>query len=98
VVVIDRRMHANEELIDTVDVWRLHQFRWPFLRLLSRRFVIEMELGRYMRRLLATGAWTHLRIVPHPTERGPSDHLFDVYGVRIVPPEGAPISRALADF
>lgn len=73
-------MHSQEELIDTVNVWELRTYRWPFLRALFPRFVAEMELGRYLRRLLATRRWTALRVIPHDVNGRPSDHVFDVYG------------------
>ena len=73
----------REQRIGTVDVAELRGgVRWMLMRALSRRFVEEMELGRYLRGLLATGRWSVVRVVPHMTERGqPSTHVFDVYGV-----------------
>jgi hypothetical protein len=75
------RTESGEQFIGTVDTWKLRQFRWPILQLLSRRFVYEMELGRYMKGLLATGRWDEVRVVPHCQAGGRlSDHVFDVYG------------------
>jgi hypothetical protein len=51
-------------------------------RLVSRHFVEEVELGRYMRGLLATRRWSVVKVVPHRDEHGVlSPHVFDVYGV-----------------
>jgi hypothetical protein len=75
--------HRAEERIGTVDVWQLpDRLRWPIMRILSRRFVEELELGRYIRGLLATRRWSIVRVAPHADEQGiPSTHVFDVYGV-----------------
>ena len=80
-----------EELIGTVDVWELRSgIRWMIMRMISRHFVEEMELGRYLRGLLATRRWSVVRVVPHMTEQGvPSTHVFDVYGVPAQPAEAA---------
>jgi hypothetical protein len=72
----------TEQFIETVDVAELNTIRGPIERLLARRYVEELELGRYLRGLLATRRWSHLRVVPHQNEQGvPSSHVFDVYGV-----------------
>ncbi|MDQ6673981.1 MAG: hypothetical protein M3069_25090 [Chloroflexota bacterium] len=72
-----------EERIEIVDIWQLRNgLRWPIMRVLARRFVEEVELGRYMRALLATRRWSVVRVVPRADERGlPSTHVFDVYGI-----------------
>ena len=77
-------MLDSEDFIDTVD---LHQLRteplWPIMRVFAPRFVEEIQLNRYLRRLLATHRWSMVRVVPHADERGtPSKHVFDVYGRR----------------
>ena len=81
-VVWDNTSMVSEELIGTVDVWELNSgVRWMITRALSPRFAQEVELGRYMRRLLASRRWSVVRVVPHTDERGvPSTHVFDVYG------------------
>ena len=73
----------QEELIGTVDVWQLRsRIRWMIMRAFARHFVEEVELGRYMRDLLATRRWSVVRVVPHVNAQGlPSSHVFDVYGV-----------------
>jgi hypothetical protein len=77
---------GREELIGTVDIRHLHETRWPIMRLLARRYVEEMEMGRYLRRLLATRQWAVVRMVPRTTAQGvPSTRVFDVYGVPAQP-------------
>lgn len=72
---------VDEEFIGTVDVWQLRQLRWPVMRILARHFVEELELGRYMRRLLATGEWSAVRVQPRPNPAQAETHVYDVYGV-----------------
>jgi len=76
-------MSEQGELIGTVDVWELSSgIRWMITRLVSRHLVEEVELGRYMRGLLATRRWSVVKVVPHRNEQGESStHIFDVYGV-----------------
>jgi hypothetical protein len=87
----------QEEFIGTVDVWELKSgIRWMITRLFSRHFVEEVELGRYLRSLLATRRWSVVRVVPHMNQQGlPSTHVFDVYGVPAVnQTPAAPTARA----
>jgi hypothetical protein len=82
----------HEELIGTVDVSRLRSgIRWMIMRPFAPHFVEEVELGRYLRGLLATRRWSIVRVVPHLDDLGaPSSHVFDVFGVpapRRVPSE-----------
>ena len=76
-------MSEQGELIGTVDAWELSsEIRWMITRLVSRHFVEEVELGRYLRGLLATRRWSVVKVVPHRNEQGvPSTHVLDVYGV-----------------
>ena len=60
----DRMMHDQDELIETINLWQLRQVRWPLMRILSPHFVAEVELGRYMKRLLGGGRWSIIRVVP----------------------------------
>ena len=78
---------AREEFIGVIDVWELRQLRWPFTRLLAPHFVEERELGRYVRELLASGAWSTLRVVPRPDAKHP--HVFAIYGQRQSSPAAA---------
>jgi hypothetical protein len=87
----------QEEFIGTVDVWELKSgIRWMITRLFSRHFVEEVELGRYLRSLLATRRWSVVRVVPHSNPQGlPSTHVFDVYGVpALSQTPAAPTARA----
>ena len=68
------------EFIGTVDVSELNELRWPFMRIFARRFVEEVELGRYLKRLLATRRWTDVRVVPHLENGVPSTLVLDVCG------------------
>jgi hypothetical protein len=70
----------EEQLITTIDIRELRQLRWPIMRLLTPHFVWEMELGRYLKGLMATHRWRSIRAVPHHEAYGPSHHVFDVYG------------------
>ena len=72
---------ADEMYIGSVDVWELHEFRWPIVRLCARRAVDRLELRRYMRDLLSTRRWDRVRAVPHREADGrPSEHIYDVFG------------------
>jgi hypothetical protein len=69
--------------IATLDVWQLRQLRWPIMRVFARRFVEQAELRRYLRELLAGGAWADVIAVPRDDDtvrREP--HVFDIYGLR----------------
>jgi hypothetical protein len=75
------RQREPEQFIGTVDLWSLHQLRWPVMRVFARHFVETQELCRYERDLLSTGRWASVRFSPHASERGDlSSHVFDVYG------------------
>jgi hypothetical protein len=60
----------------TVDVRELNTLRWGPLRQMFPAFVEEIELGRYLRKLLATEERTAVQIEPRrgPDRRG-SAHL-----------------------
>jgi hypothetical protein len=73
-------MHDQDEFVETINLWQLRQVQWPLMRVLSPHFIAEVELGRYMKRLLASGRWNVIRVVPHQDGGRPSDHVFDVYG------------------
>ena len=68
------------EFIVTVDVWHLHQFRWPIMGTLAPGYVEQLELSRYLRQLLATGRWRAVQAVPHFDAGRSCRHRFDVYG------------------
>jgi hypothetical protein len=71
---------ADEEFIATISAWELRGNRWPILGLFASHFVDEIELGRYVKRLLRSGEWEVIRLVPHRQDEDLSDHIFDVYG------------------
>ena len=77
-------VQANDpaEFIGTIDVWDLHNFPWPFMRTLCRRYVDRHELRAYERQLLASQRWARVRCVPHGGAGAPdANHVFDIYGV-----------------
>jgi len=84
---------AGEQFIKTGDLRQLRSGSlWPIMGVLAPDFVEEIELGCYMRRLLATHRWSVVRVVPHADVHYlPSTHVFDVYAQ---PAE--PDARALA--
>lgn len=72
----------SRELLATVDARELETIRWGPLRQLFPRFVEEIELGRYLKRLLATNQCRAVEIEPHRDANGqPSTHVFDVFAV-----------------
>jgi hypothetical protein len=78
------------EFLATVDVRELETLRWGPIRLMFPRFVEEIELGRYLRRLLAHEENRAVAIEPHRESDGrDSTHVFDVYRVeKLAPPLG----------
>lgn len=81
--MIEQRIGSTqvaEEFIGTVDVWQLNQARQPIMRALTPAYVDQLELRRYLKDLLRTGAWRSVRAVPHSDPLHPYGHLFDVYG------------------
>ena len=74
---------AGEELVATVDVRDLQTVRWGPIRQLFPKFVEEIELGRYLKRLLRAHPSQAVRIQPHRELDGrPSSHVFDVFRVQ----------------
>jgi hypothetical protein len=73
---------AAEEFIARADVRALAADGDRLLRLLAPRLAEETALGRYVRGLLAGGRWEQVHIVPHRENGQPSNHVFDLYGVR----------------
>jgi hypothetical protein len=66
----------SRRLIATVDTRQLNTVRWGPMRQMFPKFVEEVELGRYLKRLLATRQCRAFEIAPH----GDSTHVFDVFG------------------
>jgi hypothetical protein len=78
---------ALQQLLATVDARELNSLRWGPMRLMFPRFVEEIELARYIKRLLAEGEPKMVAIEPHRDAAGRvSSHVFDVYRVLEVEP------------
>ena len=67
----------SRRLLATVDTRDLNTLRWGPMRQLFPAFVEEIELGRFLKKLLATMQCCAVEIAPH---RG-SNHVFDVFEV-----------------
>jgi hypothetical protein len=67
-------------LLATVDVRELNTVKWGPVRAMFPNFVEEIELGRYLKTLLATDQCHAVRVQPHRDHEGRrSTHVFDVY-------------------
>jgi hypothetical protein len=66
----------------TVDVRELNSLNWGPIRVMFPSFVEEIELARYLKRVLSHAECRAVQIEPHldATGRG-STHVFDVYFV-----------------
>ena len=74
---------ASEEHIGMVNIWELHHFKSPIMRVLAPHSVDHLELEHFTQGLLKAGRWSLIRVVPHCDAEGhPSDHLYDLYGQR----------------
>jgi hypothetical protein len=72
----------NQLPVATVDVAQLNTLRWGPMRQLFPSFVEEIELGRYLKRLLANAECQAVQLEPHRAADGTaSPHVFDVYCV-----------------
>jgi hypothetical protein len=70
----------TQTFLGTVDAQQLQTLRWGFMRALFPAFAEEVELGRYLKKLLASGQYAGLRIEPHREADGSySTHVFDIY-------------------
>jgi hypothetical protein len=65
----------TRELIATVDSRELNTLRWGPMRQMFPAFVEEVELGRYLKKLLASMTCCAVEIAPHAG----SSHIFDVF-------------------
>ena len=71
---------ATETLITTVNVANLNSVRWGVMRQLFPHYADDVELGRFIRRLLRDQPNVAVRVEPHRLEDGSiSTQLFDVY-------------------
>ncbi len=66
---------ATRRRLATVDTRELNTIRWGPLRQMFPSFVEEIELGRYLKRLLGAMECRAVEIAP---QRG-SSHIFDVF-------------------
>jgi hypothetical protein len=74
------------EFLERVNLDRLiDRRRWPIMSLLAPHFVEEIELGRHLRRLLATHHWSVVTAVhvPGPEGRSGASRVVDIYGRRV---------------
>jgi hypothetical protein len=68
--------------VATVDVRELNTLMWGPLRAMFPSFADEIELARYLRRVLADAQCKAVQIEPHRDGSGqPSTHIFDVFFV-----------------
>jgi hypothetical protein len=75
-------MHNSTDLIATIDVRQLDTVHLGVLRLMFPAFAAEMELGRYMRRVLSSGRYATVYLEPQRDVDGRlSLHVFDIYGL-----------------
>jgi hypothetical protein len=76
-------MRPSETLIETVDSRELRRRRLTLLELIFPSFAEEIELGRYLKKLLADDQWSNIRFGPHRVGAGERlSHVFDVWGAR----------------
>ena len=67
-------------LLATVDVRELNTLKWGPIRAMFPSFVEEIELGRYLKTLLAPDRCHAVRVELHRDLQGrQSTHVFDVY-------------------
>jgi hypothetical protein len=71
---------SGRQLLATVDARDLNTLRWGPLRQMFPGFAEEIELGRYLKAILAKAACRTVQIEPHRTMDGrASTHIFDVF-------------------
>jgi hypothetical protein len=67
-------------LLTTVDVRDLNTLRWGPMRAMFPHFAEEIELGRYLKKLLATDQCHAVRVQLHRDHDGrQSTHVYDIY-------------------
>jgi hypothetical protein len=72
----------QRRLLATIDVRELNTLRWGPLRQMFPSFAQEIELGRYLKKMLSHEANRAVQIEPHRDPDGrPSSHVFDVFVV-----------------
>lgn len=72
----------GEAPVTTVDVRELNTLMWGPLRAMFPSFAEEIELARYLKRVLAHAQCRAVQIEPHRDASGQaSTHIFDVFFV-----------------
>jgi hypothetical protein len=72
----------GEAPVTTIDVTELDTLMWGPLRAMFPSFVEEIELGRYLRRVLERRQCKAVQVERHIDASGqPSTHIFDVFFV-----------------
>jgi hypothetical protein len=72
--------HSYRKPLATVDVSTLSTIPWGPIRQMFPGFVQELELARYLKRILAESPCRAVEIHPHVESDGKaSGHVFDVY-------------------
>jgi hypothetical protein len=75
--------------VPTVDVRRLNSLSWGPVRAMFPSFVEEIELGRYLKRVLTDTPCKAVQVKPHQDAAGlPSTHVFDVFFMNELGQEG----------
>jgi hypothetical protein len=70
----------DEQAVATVDVAQLNTLRWGPMRQLFPSFVENIELGRYLKGLLASEECQAVQLEPHRNANGTAlPRVFDVY-------------------
>ena len=68
--------------VATVDVRQLNTLNWGPIRAMFPAFVDELELARYMKRVLRNSQCKGVRAEPHQDASGvKSTHVYDVFFV-----------------
>jgi hypothetical protein len=76
-------MYTSADLIETIDVRQLDNAHLGVLRVMFPGFAEEIELGRYVRRLLSRKGYQAVHLEPHrDANGGASPHVFDVFASR----------------
>jgi hypothetical protein len=82
-------MSQGHKLLSTIDVRELSSIRWGPLRQFFPSFAEEIELGRYLKKLLRSYPCAAVEVRPHQDANGnPSAHTFDIFVVESVPTRG----------
>ena len=73
----------------TIDIRQLNTLRWGPIRQMFPAFVEDIELGRYLKRLLVSSQCRAVQLQPHREPDGTlSTHVFDVLPATDIAPVG----------